>query len=152
MKSGNLNFLEPSGPLQACNGTDLPLPTRWSRRKEEKKNNNRYQATPSLLPHLFNPLNAELNPICHLLALLGARHIFHVSGLRVNSRQLQLPKLNGLRPTLQEMFIKTIPYYRPSLSHVLARTSVSQKLSPNLAWATFTTTSLCLFTGGQTGN
>ena len=31
-----------------------------------------------------NPLNAELNPICHLLALLGAHHIFHVSGLRVN--------------------------------------------------------------------
>jgi hypothetical protein len=25
MKSGNLNFLEPSGPLQACNGIDLPL-------------------------------------------------------------------------------------------------------------------------------
>ena len=25
MKSGSLNFLEPSGPLQACNGTDLPL-------------------------------------------------------------------------------------------------------------------------------
>ena len=25
MKSGNLNFLEPSGLLQACNGTDLPL-------------------------------------------------------------------------------------------------------------------------------
>jgi len=26
MKSGNLNFLEPSGPLQACNETVLPLP------------------------------------------------------------------------------------------------------------------------------
>jgi len=26
----------------------------------------------------------ELNPIYHLLALLGAHHIFHVSGLRVN--------------------------------------------------------------------
>ena len=25
MKSGNLNFLEPSGLLQACNGTALPL-------------------------------------------------------------------------------------------------------------------------------
>jgi len=24
MKSGNLNFLEPCGPLQACNGTFLP--------------------------------------------------------------------------------------------------------------------------------
>jgi len=32
----------------------------------------------------FNPLNAELNPICHLLALLGAHHIFNVSGLRDN--------------------------------------------------------------------
>jgi len=25
MKSGKLNFLEPSGPLQACNGTVLPF-------------------------------------------------------------------------------------------------------------------------------
>jgi hypothetical protein len=25
MKSGNLNFLEPFGPLQACNWTALPL-------------------------------------------------------------------------------------------------------------------------------
>ena len=31
----------------------------------------------------FNPLNTGLNLICHLLALLGAHHIFHVSGLRV---------------------------------------------------------------------
>jgi len=31
----------------------------------------------------FNPLNAELNPICHLLALLGAHPILHVSKLRV---------------------------------------------------------------------
>ena len=30
MESGNLNFLETSGPLQACNGTDLPLPTELS--------------------------------------------------------------------------------------------------------------------------
>ena len=27
IKSGNLKFLEPSGPLQACNGTALPLPS-----------------------------------------------------------------------------------------------------------------------------
>ena len=26
MKSGKINFLEPSGPLQACNGAALPLP------------------------------------------------------------------------------------------------------------------------------
>jgi len=36
----------------------------------------------SELEHNINHLNAELNPICHLLALLGAHHIFHISGLR----------------------------------------------------------------------
>ena len=34
----------------------------------------------------LNPLNAELNPFCHLLALLGAHRILHVSRIRVNSR------------------------------------------------------------------
>jgi len=38
----------------------------------------------------FNPLNAKLNPICHLLALLGAHHILHVGGLRVNSEKGRL--------------------------------------------------------------
>jgi len=32
---------------------------------------------------IFNPLNAQLNPICHLLALLGAHHILDVSRIRV---------------------------------------------------------------------
>jgi len=34
-------------------------------------------------PFVFNPSNAELNPICHLLALLGAHHILHVSRIMV---------------------------------------------------------------------
>ena len=34
--------------------------------------------------YAFNPLNAELNPICHLLALLGGATIVVVSRLRVN--------------------------------------------------------------------
>jgi hypothetical protein len=33
---------------------------------------------------IFNTLNAELNPICHLLALLGGATIVVVSRLRVN--------------------------------------------------------------------
>ena len=33
----------------------------------------------------INPLNAELNTICHLLALLGAYPILHVSRIRVNT-------------------------------------------------------------------
>jgi hypothetical protein len=31
----------------------------------------------------INPSNADLNPICHLLALLGAHHKLHVSRIRV---------------------------------------------------------------------
>jgi hypothetical protein len=31
----------------------------------------------------FNPLNTELNPICHLLTLLGDHHIFYISRVRV---------------------------------------------------------------------
>jgi hypothetical protein len=33
----------------------------------------------------INNLNAQLYPICHLLALLGAHHILHVSRIRVNN-------------------------------------------------------------------
>jgi len=33
---------------------------------------------------LLNPSNAKLNPICHLLALLGAHRILYVSRIRVN--------------------------------------------------------------------
>ena len=38
----------------------------------------------------FNPLNTELNPICYLLALLGAHHFLHVSRIRVKSLTLRL--------------------------------------------------------------
>ena len=49
-------------------------------------------------PHFFiaclliKPLNAELlvNPICHLLALIGVHHFLHVSKIRVKSLSLRL--------------------------------------------------------------
>ena len=36
-----------------------------------------------LLLYNLDSLNAKLNPICHLLALLGAHHIHHISRVRV---------------------------------------------------------------------
>ena len=48
-------------------------------------------------PFSFNPLNAELNPICHLLALLGAHLIFHVSRIRVNKHR-NIKRRNKLPP------------------------------------------------------
>ena len=37
----------------------------------------------------INPLNPELNPICYLLALLGAHHFLHVSRIRVKLLNLK---------------------------------------------------------------
>jgi hypothetical protein len=43
-----------------------------------------------------NPLKAELNPICHLLALLGVHHILHVSRVRVNAQHFIIVNLKQL--------------------------------------------------------
>ena len=50
----------------------------------------------------FNALIAELNPVCHLLALLGAHHILHVSRIRVN--------LNNKRHALKSNIGMETPY------------------------------------------
>ena len=43
------------------------------------------------------PLNAELNPICHLLALLGARHILHFFRIRVKLRLFSKSQKNIMK-------------------------------------------------------
>ena len=48
--------------------------------KSEQKKGKRTWKSETLY---INPLNAELHPIWHLLALLGAHHILHVSRIRV---------------------------------------------------------------------
>ena len=45
----------------------------------------------------FNPLNADLNPICHLLTLLGAHHILHISRRRVKSAGAPVQSTTGMR-------------------------------------------------------
>jgi hypothetical protein len=51
-----------------------------------------------VLDDSLNPLNAKLNPICHLLALLGAHHILHVSRKGVKMEILNVRvSLNLLR-------------------------------------------------------
>jgi len=46
------------------------------------------------MPANINPLNAELNPICHLLALLEAHHILHVSKIRVKRQHSAAQAIN----------------------------------------------------------
>jgi hypothetical protein len=45
--------------------------------------------------NIFNSLNAELNPMYHMLALLGAQHILHVSRIWVNYTEDVYSTLNG---------------------------------------------------------
>jgi hypothetical protein len=42
-----------------------------------------FKKSAEYVDNIINPLNAELNPICHLLALLGGATIVDVSRLRV---------------------------------------------------------------------
>jgi len=75
---GNMFLWNVCTHLPDCTVSQLGSPWKessllWNPKKSYVRNVN----------HL-NPLNAELNPICHLLALLGAHHILHVSRIRVN--------------------------------------------------------------------
>jgi hypothetical protein len=63
-------------------------------RRETKVNKQKVET--KTLPSRINPLKAELNPICHLLALLGAHHILHVSRIRVK-RRLDGDNITGLK-------------------------------------------------------
>ena len=59
----------------------------------------------------INPSNAELNPTCHFLALLGAHHILHVSRVRVNSIFVIESSLLELRtPLIRKLVIRIFNY------------------------------------------
>ena len=74
-----------------------------------------------------NPLNADLNPICNFLALLGAHHILHVSRIRVN---------NCIRIQcnyciyLKSMFCTNIDmyYFNTCTVHILLFCSMNQQM------------------------
>ena len=55
----------------------------------------------------FNPLNAELNPICYFLALL-AHHFFHVRRIRVKNL------LRGNIGVLDQVFFTDEAWFHPS--------------------------------------
>ena len=70
--------------------------------------------TPSVLLQL-NPLNPELNPICYLLALLGAHHFLHVSRIRV--------RLLTFRLLMLYIYIYGAPILDVSRSHTTTQHS-----------------------------
>ena len=63
----------------------------------------------------LNPLNPELNPICYLLALLGAHHFLHVSRIRV--------KILTFRRLMSYTYIYGAPILDVSRSHTTTQHS-----------------------------
>jgi len=59
----------------------------------------------------FNPLNAELNPICHLLALLGSATIVVISRLRVNAIKKFTCSLHMLRNMIYMILLHVCKNY-----------------------------------------
>jgi len=56
---------------------------------------------------LHNPLNSELNPICHLLALLGAHHILHVSRVIAYGFLYFFSFSRKINPTKKELSLRS---------------------------------------------
>ena len=64
----------------------------------------------------INPLNAELNPVRHLLALVGARHIVHVSRIRVNPLNTELNPVRHLLALVAARHIVHVSRIRVNVS------------------------------------
>jgi hypothetical protein len=64
------------------------------RQKERKKERGKSSPEKGRLKEI-NPLNTQLNPTSHLLALSGARHILHVSRIRAIRRKSKTKQCNG---------------------------------------------------------
>jgi len=69
-------------------------------------------------PNIINPLNPELNPICYLLALLGAHHFLHVSRIRV--------KLLTFRLLISYIYIYMEHPFLMFLDHTQRRSTVGR--------------------------
>ena len=83
MSTRNISFSGKGGRCLVL--TNLPASSTASLEIWEPQPSGNLRVCPGLLFGMFmiNPLNAKLNPICHLLALLGGATIVVVSRLRV---------------------------------------------------------------------
>jgi hypothetical protein len=64
-----------------------------------------------IIHNILKPLNAELNPICHFLAVLGAHPIFHVSRIRVNFQEAVQTYIHSIHENVSSDFINILTIY-----------------------------------------
>ena len=86
MKSGNLNFLEPSGPPQACNGTALPFTSLMNgvtMKIVHSKLELRFYTTAQEYESSTHILYSWSHVVCHLLDVSFRMDILHVCCVEV---------------------------------------------------------------------
>ena len=75
-----------------------------------------HNASTHEIEKIINPLNTKLNPICHLLALLGAHLILRVSRIRVKS--LKSKNTGGYDETSTHILKLNTPYIISLLTYI----------------------------------
>ena len=98
---------------------------------------------------IFNSLNSQLNPICHLLALLGAHHIVHVSRIRFKAHAAvsihKIVQLKGLKTYFTYPLTPSLTLLTYPLTYSL--TLLTHSLTPSLTHSLYLLThSLTHFT------
>jgi hypothetical protein len=82
----------------------------------------------------FNPLNDQLNHICHFLTLLGAHHILHVSRIRFKYQQLKLGPI-GCPKMSERIYHSTVVISRKMWVHCTAIKHRGVRVrNPSLRW------------------
>ena len=77
----------------------------------------------------INPLNAELNPICHLLALLGGANVVVVSRLRVKASRHHYTFIRSVKPAIRVRTLNTSVMRSDYLFCVTNRGRCTQRLA-----------------------
>jgi hypothetical protein len=126
--------------------SEPPLP---KRKKTFSKTSRSVHGEEQQRQNLINPLNAELNPICHLLALLGAHHIPHVSRIRVKQAMSLLSRpddeYDGLGKTYAAK-LRRMPAAQRDIADKLINDILFKGLQSHLTPSTFI--SDCGYTSG----
>jgi hypothetical protein len=101
---------------------------------------------------VINPLKTQLNPTCHLLALLGAHHILHVSSLRVKIWHeypvFYMKTGTHLRSHLAQFFCKCEVFQEKKMKIHVYLTSLMMKVPDHLyvLGDTYTCHTYCRYT------
>ena len=136
MKSGNFNFLEPSGPLQACNGTALTLPSRILLFVlcKAKYDNGLYRCAVNSTDWIYRwTQKRSCNSLLLMLVRTACNGKLKSSEVRGHKPISGLFRLHGLcSPTL--LFVRTPFLFPVDMYYPIIHPTISMQISGRKLW------------------